>query len=424
MGDVFMNILFSIFEVSTTIISVVTLLLVLYLLLRKPKEKEDNIKGDLDKATNELKLQLTKDQGEIKEHLANKIGSNNEKMVMLYNDFSKGLVNTLNKEQAELKEHLAKEIGSNNEKMLKLYNDFEKNLKESLDKSIKELNEKVELRLNDGFKKTNETFQGILERISKIDEAQKKIEQLSTNIISLQDILSDKKSRGCFGEIQLYTILANVFGEKNDKVYQQQYKLPNGLMADSIIFCPKPLGHICIDSKFPLENYQRMMDKSLSDAERSNYEKMFKSDVKKHIDAISAKYIIKDVTSDQAILFLPAEAIFAEINAYHPDLVEYSQKKRVWLTSPTTLMATLTTIEVLLRNIERDKHAKEIQNELAKLSVEFGRYRSRWDKLSNSIKTVSKEVDEINTTTEKITKKFDSINNVELELEETKLLEE
>jgi DNA anti-recombination protein RmuC len=165
------------------------------------------------------------------------------------------------------------------------------------------------------------------------------------------------------------------------------------------------------------------MQDALSEVERSNFEKMFKSDVKKHIDAICTKYIIKDVTSDQAILFLPAEAIFAEINAYHPDLVEYSQKKRVWLTSPTTLMATLTTIEVLLRNIERDKHAKEIQNELAKLSVEFSRYRSRWDKLSNSIKTVSKEVDEINTTTEKITKKFDSINNVELDLDETKLLD-
>ena len=342
------------FEICITIISSITLLLVLYLLFGKKEETKEDLKGDLDKASNDIKLQLVKDQGEIKEHLANKIGSNNEKMVMLYNDFSANLVNSIGKEQAELKEHLAKEIGVNNEKMLKLYNDFEKGLKESLDKSIKELNEKVEIRLNDGFKRTNETFQGILERISKIDEAQKKIEQLSTNIISLQDILSDKKSRGCFGEIQLHTILSNVFGDKNDKVYQLQYKLPNGLMADSIIFCPKPLGHICIDSKFPLENYQRMMDRSLNDIERGNYEKMFKSDVKKHIDAISTKYIIKDVTSDQAILFLPAEAIFAEINAYHPDLVEYSQKKRVWLTSPTTLMATLTTIEVLLRNIERD----------------------------------------------------------------------
>jgi DNA recombination protein RmuC len=412
----------TVFEIIVTIISSITLLLVLYLLFRK--QESVDFKGDLDKSSSELKIQLVKDQGEIKEHLATQIGSNNEKMLTMYNDFSKSLVENLNKEQSALKEHLAKEIGSNNEKMLTLYNNFEKSLKESLDKSIKELNEKVDLRLNDGFKKTNETFQGILERISKIDEAQKKIEQLSTNIISLQDILSDKKSRGCFGEVQLYSILASIFGEKNDKVYQLQYKLPNGTQVDSIIFCPNPLGHICIDSKFPLENYQRMMDRTLSEVERNNYTKMFKSDVKKHIDAIADKYIIKDVTADQAILFLPAEAIFAEINAYHQDLVEYSQKKRIWLTGPTTLMATLTTIEVILRNIERDKHAKEIQNELAKLSVEFGRYRSRWDKLSNTIKTVSKEVDEINTTTVKISNKFESIHKVELDIEdEPKLLD-
>lgn len=410
------------FEIIITIISSITLLLVLYLLFGKKEEKTD-VTSDLNRVSTEIKLQLTKDQGEIREHLANQIGSNNEKMLTLYNDFSKNLVEGLNKERSDLKEHLAKEIGLNNEKMLTLYNNFEKSLKESLDKSIKELNEKVELRLNDGFKKTNETFQGILDRISKIDEAQKKIEQLSTNIISLQDILSDKKSRGCFGEVQLHTILSSIFGDKNDKVYRLQYTLPNGHIADSILHCPLPLGNICIDSKFPLENYQRMMDRNLPQIERDTYSKAFKSDVKKHIDAIADKYIIKDVTSDQAILFLPAEAIFAEINAYYPDLVQYSQKRRVWLTSPTTLMATLTTIEVLLRNIERDKHAKEIQIELGKLSEEFARYRTRWDSLSKSITKVSKEVDDINITTEKITKKFDSIQKVELETDEPKLLD-
>ena len=413
--------------IITCIISVITLGLVLFLLLRKPVDNKAELTNDINKelnsVSNDIKLQLTKDQGEIKEHLASKIGSNNEKMVMLYNDFSANLVSNISKEQAELKEHLAKEIGINNEKMSKLYNDFEKSLKESLDKSIKELNEKVDIRLNDGFAKTNQTFQGILERISKIDEAQKKIEQLSTNIISLQDILSDKKSRGCFGEIQLHTILASVFGDKNDRVYRLQETLPNGSIADSVLNCPLPMGQVCIDSKFPLENYQRMMDRTISDVERSNYEKMFKSDVKKHIDAISSKYIIPNVTSDQAILFLPAEAIFAEINAYHPDLVAYAQKKRVWLTSPTTLMATLTTIEILLRNIERDKHAKEIQVELGKLSNEFRLYRERWDKLSRSITTVSKEVNDINITTEKITKKFDSIQKVELKTDDIEYIE-
>ena len=412
-------------QVVLCILCVVNLLLLAYLLVKNStKNKQVDFKGDFKDLGSDLSIKIVSQQGELKEHLAKEIGSNNEKMLSLYNEFSNGLVQRINKEEAELKEHIAKQIGENNTKMIEMYGNFSKQLNESLAKSIAELNEKVDLRLNEGFKRTNETFQGILERISKIDEAQKKIEALSTNIISLQDILADKKSRGCFGEIQLHTILSSVFGEKNDKVYQLQHKIAEGSTPDAILYTPAPLGNICIDSKFPLENYQRMMDRTISDAERSVYEKEFKKDVKKHVDAIATKYILKDITSDQAIMFLPAEAIFAEINAYHPDLVTYSQSKRVWLTSPTTLIATLTTIEVILRNIERDKHAKEIQIELGKLSEEFGRYRVRWDALSKSIIKVNKEVADITTTTEKISKKFETINKVELTVEETKLLEE
>jgi len=402
-------------NIATLCISVITMVMVLYLfVLYKKSLTNKNNKENLNEVTNSLNITLLKEQAELKEHLAKEIGLNNEKMITMYNTFSASLNEMLNKEQAELKEHLQKQIGDNNQAMQKLYNEFSVNLVDRLNVSIKELNEKVDGKLNDGFAKTNKTFEGILERISKIDEAQRKIEQLSTNIISLQDILSDKKSRGCYGEIQLHTILASVFGDKNDKVYKLQHKLSNGLMVDSVLNCPSPVGMLCIDSKFPLENYQRMMDKTISQSERDSYEKTFKADVRKHIDDISSKYIIDGETSDQAIMFLPAEAIFAEINAYHPDLVAHSQKKRVWLTSPTTLVATLTTIEVLLRNLERDKHAKEIQVELGKLAEEFARYRERWDKLSRSINTVSKDVNDIHTTTEKISKKFDSIQKVEL----------
>ena len=405
-------------EIILLVLCVINLGLLVFVMLRKNNQNsKEDLKAEIKEMSSEIALRLMAQQGELKEHLASRIGENNEKMLSLYSGFSTSLGQKLDKEQAELKEHLAKQIGDNNERMLSMYNNFSKELAEWLNKAIKELNDKVDSKLNEGFKKTNETFQGILERISKIDEAQKKIEQLSTNIISLQDILSDKKSRGCFGEVQLHTILASVFGDKNDKVYELQYTLPNSGIADSILRCPEPLGMVCIDSKFPLENYQRMMDKTLSDIEREGYEKAFKTDVKKHIDAISSKYIIKDVTSDQAIMFLPAEAIFAEINAYHPDLVLYAQKKRVWLTSPTTLIATLTTIEVILKNIERNKYTQVIQAELEKLSVDFARYRTRWDNLSKSITKVNKEVEEINTTTEKISKRFDSINRVELDVE-------
>ena len=236
----------------------------------------------------------------------------------------------------------------------------------------------------------------------------------------MQSILTDKKSRGIFGEVNLKHILVNVFGENQDKIYKLQYTFDNDTIADSVLFAPEPLGTIAIDSKFPLENYQAMVDKNNSELLRAQAEKNFKIDVKKHIDAISSKYIIPGVTADHAIMFLPAEAIFAEINAYHQDLIDYAYKKKVWITGPTTLISTLTTIQVILKNVERDKYAKVIHDELKLLDVEFGRYRERWDKLSRSIDTVSKDVKELNTTSDKISKRFNAINQVDIEKLESK----
>lgn len=301
-----------------------------------------------------------------------------------------------------------------------LTEDFDR-LEDKVERRLVYINEKVNERLDENFNKTNKTFTNVLERLTKIDEAQKKIDNLSGDIVSLQSILTDKKSRGIFGEVNLKHILVSVFGEKNDKIYRLQYTLPNTTIADAVIFTPEPLGTVAIDSKFPLENYRLMVDKSVSPSDRTIYEKAFKSDVKKHIDAISSKYIIPGVTSNQAILFLPAEAIFAEINAYHNDLVEYAYKKNVWLTSPTTLISSLTTIQVLLKNMERDKYAKVVHEELTKLGVEFSRYKERWDKLARSIETVNKDVDALNITSDKITKKFESINDVKLD--DTKYLQ-
>lgn len=312
-------------------------------------------------------------------------------------------INTI-KELSEFKNSLSKEM---TEEFLKVNN--------LLENKLEKINDKVNERIDENFEKTNKTFNNVLERLTKIDEAQKKIDNLSSDIVSLQSILTDKKTRGIFGEINLKNILENIFGPNNDKIYKLQYTLPNGTIADSILFTPKPLGNIAIDSKFPLENFQRMMDKKLSKEERMHAEKLFISDMKKHIDAISNKYIIPNITADQAILFLPAEAIFAEINAYYPEIITYSYKKRVWITSPTTLISTLTTIQIIIKNIERDKHANVIHKELNMLGIEFKRYKDRWDKLYRSIETVSNDVKDIHTTTNKITKKFDALSNNEID---------
>ena len=314
----------------------------------------------------------------------------------------------------KLETNVVKEIGEFKSSFSKdLGNDFER-LNDKLDNKLTLINNKVNERLDENFEKTNKTFTNVLERLSKIDEAQKKIDNLSSDIISLQSVLTDKKTRGIFGEVNLKNIMYNIFGD-NDKIYQMQYKFNNDTIADCVLFAPQPLGLIAIDSKFPLEHYQIMVDKKREVSVREQAEKLFRSDMKKHIDAISSKYIIDGVTSNQAILFLPAEAIFAEVNAYHSDIIEYAYKKRVWITSPTTLISTLTTIQIILKNIERDKYTSVIHNELRLLSSEFNRYKERWDKLYKSIETVSKDVKDIHTTTDKITKRFNAINQVEME---------
>lgn len=321
--------------------------------------------------------------------------------------------------------NITERLGKLEVSMMKELGDFKSDISRNLNKDFTTLNEQVERRLiainervnerlDQNFEKTNKTFMNVIERLSKIDEAQKKIETLSTDIVSLQSILTDKKTRGIFGEVNLKHILTSVFGERNDSLFRLQYTLSTGVIADSVVFAPEPLGTIAIDSKFPLEHYQLMVDKKLTPDLRENYERLFKQDMKKHIDAISSKYIIPGETANQAILFLPAEAIFAEINAYHQDIIDYAYKKKVWITSPTTLISTLTVVEMIIKNIERDKYTSIIHEELNKLGLEFARYKERWDKLARSIQTVNKDVENVSITTDKITKKFETINKVEV----------
>jgi len=342
--------------------------------------------------------------------LNNVLSGNNEKLLMKFNDFIQKIGVVMN----ENNQGLTLNINRFKDEFKKSVNDDFEALNRKIEGRLDLMNAKVEERLAKGFEETTKTFGSVLERLGKIDEAQKKIEALSSNVVSLQDILTDKKSRGIFGEVQLYQILASVFGERNDRTYQKQYKLSNNTMVDAMLFTPEPIGNIAIDSKFPLENYRKMYDSELTNEERINARKEFVGNLKKHIDDISEKYIIRNETSDQAIMFLPAEAIFAEINAYHTDVIDYAYRKNVRIASPTTLVSVLTTIQMILTNIEREKYASVIQEELGKLHEEFGRYEKRWKALEKDIEKVTKDVKEITTTSNKISKRFTEISNVNM----------
>ena len=285
-------------------------------------------------------------------------------------------------------------------------------LSQTVDGRLSEISGKVAERLDEGFKKTNETFTSVMTRLAVIDEAQKKIEGLATNVVSLQEILGDKRSRGAFGEVQLEALVRNSLPPD---AYAFQHTLKSGARVDCVLILPEPTGSVCVDSKFPLENYRRMFDDSLPQAERDASRRQFKADVKKHVDDIAAKYIVAGETSDGAVMFLPAEAVFAEIHAYHPELVEHAQKKRVWLTSPTTLMAVLNTARAVIRDSETRRMAHVIKDELSKLAKDFARFDERMKKLATHIEQANKDVSEVRISSDKISRRFLQIERVELD---------
>ena len=285
-----------------------------------------------------------------------------------------------------------------------------KQLTQSIDQRLKDIAGQVERRLSEGFEKTNQTFTDIVKRLALIDDAQKKITELSGNVVSLQEVLADKRSRGAFGEVQLTALIRNVLPEQH---FSLQHTLSNGRIADCMLFLPKPSGDIAIDAKFPLESYKKMTDPAAGAEERKLAQRQFKQDVKKHINDIADKYIIANETADGAIMFLPAEAVFAELHAYHADIVEEAYRRRVWLTSPTTLMAVLTTARSVLKDDATRRQIHLIQEHLVKLAEDFSRFRGRFDNLAKHIDQASADVKQIHTSAHKISSRFEQIEKVE-----------
>jgi len=287
---------------------------------------------------------------------------------------------------------------------------------EEVSQRLKEINQHVEKRLAEGFEKTTATFTDIVKRLALIDDAQKKLTELSSNVVSLQEILVDKRSRGAFGEVQLQSLISNLLPPDH---YAFQHSLSNGTRVDCILFLPEPTGNVPIDSKFPLENFQKLTDFKAGETERKIAEQNFKADIKKHIMDISTKYILPGETSEGAILFIPAEAVFAEIHAHFPELVELAHRKSVWLASPTTMMAILTTAKAVLKDSATKKHINIIQQHLRGLAEDFNRFETRMDHLAKHIDQAQRDVQQVHTSAKKITSRFSQIEKVEEEVGDT-----
>ncbi|NNL07399.1 MAG: DNA recombination protein RmuC [Gammaproteobacteria bacterium] len=315
----------------------------------------------------------------------------------------------------DMQQGIEKRLGEMSQSSIERLAKSNDQIQETLHKRLTEISGQVETRLNKGFEKTNETFTDVVKRLALIDEAQKKITELSSSVVSLQEVLNDKRSRGAFGEAQMMLQVRNALPEN---AFKEQYMLSNGTRVDCMLFLPEPTGNLAIDAKFPLDSYKQMMNPDLPQAERVSAGRQFKQDIKKHIGDISSKYIVRGETSDGALMFIPAEAVFAEIHAHQPELVEEAQRQRVWMVSPTTMMAVLTTARAVLKDSATRKQVHLIQEHLVRLATDFDRFRKRMDNLSKHIQQANKDVEEVNTSARKISSRFEKIEKVELHEEE------
>jgi DNA recombination protein RmuC len=317
------------------------------------------------------------------------------------------LQETVNTSILNIQQHITLTLNQNSEQLTQQI----RYLSQNTDQHLKDISGQVEKRLSEGFDKTTAIFSDVVKRLALIDQAQAKLTELSSSMVSLQEVLSDKRSRGAFGEVQLSHLIHNMLPEPH---FALQHTLSNGCRVDAILFLPEPSGHIAIDSKFPLERYRELQNTQLAAADRKLSEQQFRVDIRRHIDNIAEKYILPGETADGAVMFIPAEAVFAEIHAHYAELIEYAYQRRIWVVSPTTLMAILTTAGAVLKDDATRKQVHIIQEHLAKLGIDFARFQKRMDNLSRHITQAQQDVEDIHKSSRKITQRFNKIEKVDL----------
>ena len=352
-----------------------------------------------------------------------------QKLNSLNNEIKSDIELSVAKQLKEIAEHDNKTNELNNEKLER----FQKNISESINKrfdslneqmtlKMSEINKKVDQQLEQGFKTTTESMSQVRERLKVIDEAQKNIESLSKDVVSLKNVLENNQNRGQYGEYQLSMVLHNVFGDTIG-CYKEQYTIKNAkdeenkVRADAVVFMPEPNKMICIDSKFPFATYAKLFE-TTDEKEKEDLQRVFVSDVKKHITVIKNKYILDGKTAPQAIMFIPNDGIFAYIHQHCESVVEYARQSEVILTSPSTLPAILVTINMLRIEVERAKNIKEITTQLVRLGKEFGMFSKEWETFSTQLGRASSSKDKLDNRVNKINNKFEALKISDTKYEE------
>jgi len=389
--------------IATSILMLMTFIFTLIIFINNKRRKNE--------ASDILKSQVIDIERGISNSLIDsysKLNTELSKQFINFTDVSKDNLQELN-------EKITKNFTDFQEKTNDRFNRVFKELTESIDKRMNNINEKVEERLSKGFQEANTTFINIAKRVEVIDEAQKNIQELSKEMVSLQNILSNNQARGSYGEFQLNQLLKVVYGEY-EHIYKTQYTLKEGkesVRADAVVFLPEPNGMIAIDSKFPFSAYSKLFDnKDLTKEEETKLTSNFSSDVKKHITDISNKYIIPTITTDYALMFVPSDGILAFLHSQLRNVIDYSREKKVTIVSPTTIIPLLSSFKAFMIDYEKNKYTDQINEQLLKLSKDFRLFNQDWMKLSNSIESLKKNSDNINNRVEKITEKFGKIEKI------------
>ena len=382
-------------------------LVVLIILLTKKKDPiQNNLSSNDQQALGEVKAKIDSIDKQVEKTVEVVMAKEMVKLTKEFGNNTEKSSQNLSHFQSEVTEFLTKRIES---------------LNKQLDEKIAQLDKKVDDKLKEGFKGTSESMAQVRERLQAIDDAQKQMENLGKDVVSLKNVLEGNQTRGQYGEYQLSMVLHNVFGDTIG-CYEEQYtmkKVRDGddVRADAVVFMPEPNKMIAIDSKFPFQDYKRIFD--AKEEEREPLRKAFAAAVKKHITDIKDKYIVENKTAPEALMFIPNDGVFAYIHSDLQDVVEYAREKRVIITSPSTLPPILVTINMVRIDAERAKNAKEIAKQLAKLGKDFEMFGREWDTLSKQLETATRSREKLDSRVSKITGKFESINSAELIEEQT-----
>ncbi len=285
----------------------------------------------------------------------------------------------------------------------------ERNLAKTVEDRLSDLNRRVGDRLQESSEKAGKSLTDLAERLAVIDRAQSNIIELSSQVVGLQNILSNKQARGAFGEIQLGDLVRELLAPGS---YEFQAKVGAG-KTDCLLKLPNPPGPIAIDAKFPLESY-RALRAAETDVERVGAQRAFDQALRKHVKDIKEKYIVPGETAESALMFLPSEAVYAELYANFPNVVEESFRARVWVVSPTTMMALLNTVRAVLRDVEMRKEASVIKTEVDRMLDDVRRLAERVEKLGRHFGQARDDVDDIRRSTDGIQRHGEKIKAVDL----------